>query len=136
MWLIAVLDGLTKVLRPRTTHTSVFLCTCCFFCVRVFGQIALSEVAQLVMDRMSKIDLSDEFTGDPGLQSQVPPPSSALNSRSHDAGALMHTNMWRESHKLQGQCPFFAQHGYSFSFFFCFWLASPHKLGMSPLDQV
>lgn len=39
--------------------------------------------------------------------SWAPPPSSALNSRSHDSGALMHTNMGRESHKLQGRCPFF-----------------------------
>lgn len=87
------------------------------------GQTALSEVAQLFMYRMSKIDLSDEFTGDPSLAELGPAPSSALNSRSHDSGALMHTNMGRESHKLQGRCPFFfffTQDGCSFSFFFFF----------------
>lgn len=97
--------------------------------MRVSGQTALSQVAQLFMYRMSKIDLSDEFTGDPSLAEpgRAPPPSSALNSRSHDSGALMHTNMRRESHKLQGRCPlfffFFAQYGCSFSFFFLFFPA-------------
>lgn len=106
------------MLHPRTTHTSVLFLYVLFFSLCVSGQIALSEVAQLFMDIMSKIDLSDEFIGDPSLQSWVLPPLSALNSRSHDSGALMHTNMQRESPKLQGQCPFFLQHGCSFSFFF------------------
>lgn len=34
----------------------------------------MSEVAQLFMYRMSKIDLSDEFTGDPSLAELGPAP--------------------------------------------------------------
>lgn len=65
------------MLHPMNDSHICFFCECVcvvFFWACVSGQTALSEVAQLFMYRMSKIDLSDEFTGDPSLAESGPAP--------------------------------------------------------------